>query len=263
MRAILVFAGLLAATPVSAGTISIVLSQQGELRGSELAVDLTVENGGDEPARAITPRLRFGGREARGETRDLLVPGFPFEATVSLAAGDLGPGRWPYRLVVDYTDANQYPFQALQVATVEIGDAPPVKVAVPRFDAAQLVDSGALELQVKNLSAQPRSLQLELVAPEALEVTQGDRQLELAPWQERSASFQVTNRTALPGSRLPVFVTLEYSDGDVHQALVAQSSVEIRAPGSAGAGGVGRRLAIALAALGVLAVGWLALRRRR
>ena len=38
------------------------------------------------------------------------------------------------------------------------------------------------------------------------------------------------NRTALAGSRYPVFVAVEYEDGGTHQSVVAQGIVDIVAP---------------------------------
>ena len=40
----------------------------------------------------------------------------------------------------------------------------------------------------------------------------------------------MVNRTALAGSRYPVFVAVEYDDGGMHQSVVAQGIVEIVAP---------------------------------
>ena len=37
----------------------------------------------------------------------------------------------------------------------------------------------------------------------------------------------ITNRTALVGSRYPVFVTAQYDDGPVHQSVVAQGIVSV------------------------------------
>ena len=37
----------------------------------------------------------------------------------------------------------------------------------------------------------------------------------------------ITNRTALVGSRYPVFVSAQYDDGPVHQAVVAQGIVSV------------------------------------
>ena len=39
----------------------------------------------------------------------------------------------------------------------------------------------------------------------------------------------LVNRAALPGSRYPVFLSIEYDDGPIHQTVVAHSTVEILA----------------------------------
>jgi hypothetical protein len=39
----------------------------------------------------------------------------------------------------------------------------------------------------------------------------------------------LVNRSALAGSRYPVFLAVEYDDGPVHQTVIAESAVEILA----------------------------------
>jgi hypothetical protein len=49
----------------------------------------------------------------------------------------------------------------------------------------------------------------------------------LEGWKEERITVPVRNRTALIGSRYPVFVSAEYDDGPVHQAVVAQGIVSV------------------------------------
>jgi hypothetical protein len=101
------------------------------VRAGALAVKIKVSNTGDEAASSVTPVLRMGDKETRGTRRESLGPNESMEDTLNLATGDLGPGRWPFRVAVDYTDANQYPFQALHVALLTVGNPSPARIALP------------------------------------------------------------------------------------------------------------------------------------
>src|SRR5207244_2343537 len=81
-----------------------------------------------------------------------LAPGASMDATLSLPVGDLGTGRWPYQVAVDYTDTNQYPFQAIHLGLVTVGNSPPAKMAVSELKADPLSSAGTLRIRVKNLA---------------------------------------------------------------------------------------------------------------
>ena len=77
-----------------AGSISITTTQNARLDGKMLVVAVTIGNTGDEAAHAVTPLVRFGGKEARGKRVDALAPNASVQDTVSLDVGDLAPGTW-------------------------------------------------------------------------------------------------------------------------------------------------------------------------
>ena len=87
-------------------------------------------------------------------------------------------------------------------------------------------------MTVKNLTADPRTARVNVLVPEGLEATSASQTVELAGWKDATLKVPVVNRTALVGSRYPVFVTVEYDDGGVHQAVVAQGIVAVTAAGS-------------------------------
>jgi hypothetical protein len=242
----------LGARAATAGNITINMTSTVEYRDGALAVDLTVSNLGDEAARSVVPIVRFLEREARGERREALGPRERLQASLAVPAPGLGAGRWPFRVAVDYTDANQYPFQALHVALLTVGNPSPAKVAVPEISIPALSRTTTARLTVKNLAGTARTAAVTVFAPEDLEVAAPRQDLELPAWGERTVRASLTNRTALAGSRYPVFVAVEYDDTDVHQALVAQGLVEILSPRAF----VSRWLLWAVAAL---VLGWLLL----
>jgi hypothetical protein len=228
MRALLLLAAACAlAAPAAAGSISITISQDVAVSADKLMVNLKVGNSGDEAALAVTPSLHFGDQVVRGKGKESLAPNSSFEETLTLPVGSLGDGRWPYRIAVDYTDQNQYPFQALQTQTVLVGSPPPAKIAVPAIKSDDIAGSGTLTLTVKNLTGDPRTARVSVFVPEGLEATDPVRELKLEGWKEQVLKVPITNRTALAGSRYPVFVAVEYDDGAVHEAAVAQGIVSV------------------------------------
>jgi hypothetical protein len=196
-------------------------------RGTLVAA-LKVTNAGDEEASAVTPRLLFGARQTHGASRSSLPPGGTLEVSMALAADGLGAGQWPYRVTVDYADANGYPFQTLHAAVVSVGDPPPARVVVTAVEAAPLARSGAVRIRVKNLATVPRQPMVMVLVPEGLEVKEPVPPVPLEPWQEKDVEAEILNRAALPGSRYPVFVIAEYDEEGAHHAVVAHGMVEIR-----------------------------------
>jgi hypothetical protein len=223
---VLVYVSLLAGA-AAAKNISITISQATHVSEGNLVVTVKIGNSGDEAALSVVPSLHFRDQVVHGKGKPSLEPNTSFEETLTLPVGALGEGRWPYRLAIDYTDANQYPFQALQTQAVVIGNPPPAKVAVPAIKAEDIAGTGTLAVTVKNLTPDTRTAAVAVLVPEGLEVSDGSRKVTLEGWKEEHIDVPVTNRTALVGSRYPVFVSAEYDDGPVHQAVVAQGIVSV------------------------------------
>jgi hypothetical protein len=222
-------AALLVGVPAArAGSISITMTATADVKDGNLVVGLTIGNTGDEAASSVVPVLRVGDKEVRGQRHESLDPGQKVQDTLGLPTGDLTPGRWPYRLAVDYTDANQYPFQALHAATFLIGSPPPAKVAVPEISVPALSDRSTVSLTVKNLAGVARSASVSVFAPEGLEVETPTQKVDLPAWETAKVRATLVNRTALAGSRYPIFVAVEYDEDGTHQALAASGTVEVQ-----------------------------------
>jgi len=215
-----------------AGSISISITPTVEYANGALSVRVKVANSGDESAQTVLPQLRFRDQSARGTGKPTLPPNESYEETLTVPAPGLGTGRWPYRLGVDYTDVNQYPFQALQVGVVQVGNPPPGKLAV-RIDALQLATTGSLDVHLKSLAGEKRETTVVVHVPEGIEVSAQPKPVQLDGYGETTVRASLVNRTALAGSRYPVFASGEYDDGDVHHAVIGQGTLEIVPPRSA------------------------------
>src|SRR5689334_6968052 len=224
--------GVLLPGLAAAGSISISISPTIDLKDGNLSASVQVANSGDEAAHAVTPALHFRNQDARATPREALAPKDSMTSELTLPVSDLGDGRWPYRVAVDYADGNAYPFQALHVGMVVKGAAPPAKVSVTAVDAEPVAGTGRLEVRLKNLAATARDVTVGVVLPEGVEVTEPSRRLSLDAWGETKFSTSLVNRTALAGSRYPIFVTVEYEDDGVHQAALGHGLIEVTNPRS-------------------------------
>jgi hypothetical protein len=246
---------LIAPAPVAAKNISITLAPTVEVTPDTFTIRVKIGNSGDEAAQSVTPILHFGDSEARGQTKQSLGPNESFDQSLSVPLGDRKPGRWPFQLRVDYTDANQYPFQALQVNAVLVGQPPPAKLSLPMVKPDPLATTSALNLRLKNLTGAPRTVAVSVLVPEGLDVAQPVPPVALVAWEDKPVTAQLVNRSALAGSKYPVYVTAEYDDEGAHQAVIAQSVVEIVAATSF----FEKQRSVILAGAVILGVLWLAI----
>src|SRR5262245_48962207 len=115
---------LCVSSTAAAKTISITIGQNTELRGDTLVVNATIGATGGEAARAVVASLHFGEKAGRSKLHDELMTSGTYEEELSLSVGQLGQGRWPYEIRVDYADENLYPFQALLPYTFVVGSPP-------------------------------------------------------------------------------------------------------------------------------------------
>lgn len=226
-RTVLASCVLLVAAVAHAGSISITTTQNARLDGKNLVVAVTVGNTGDEAAHSVAPLVRFAGKEARGKRIEALQPNASAQDTLTLEVGELGPGTWPYVVAVDYTDANQYPFQAVQGGRLAVGNPPPAKIAISSMTTGKLAKTSRVALTVKNLEGVARTAAVRLMPPDGIEAAPVTAEMTFEPWQEKTLDVTLTNRTALAGSRYPVFASLEYEADGTHFAVLGQGIVEI------------------------------------
>ena len=79
----------------------------------------------------------------------------------------------------------------------------------------------------KNLTDAEQKATVAVLVPDGLEADPKSADATLAKWSEEQVQVGITNRAALAGSRYPVFASVEYDDGGVHQTVIARGMVEI------------------------------------
>ena len=210
-RLLIVCAAVALAGTAAAGTISITISQAARIHGDTLNVDVTVGNTGDEAAHSVTPVLRFGDKEVRGKGKTTLEPK-PRRRDAHLAGGALG--RAGGRTVWPSTTPTRTSTRSRRSSAAITAPRRPPRSPCPRSRSEDL-GHGTLAVTVKNLTADRARRTSRCSCPTGSRRRPGARG-QLDGWQEESVKVALTNRTALAGSRYPVFVTAEYDDGAVH-----------------------------------------------
>ena len=133
-----------------------------------------------------------------------------------------------------------------------MGNPSPARIALPEVKVEKLSDEGEMTAKVKNLAGAARKVKIAAYVPEGLEVTSPAPEIDVEAWGEKSVSIDLKNRTALAGSRYPLFAAAEYDDEGTHYAVVGTGVVEIGASSS-----IVRPTLLTIG--GVLVVGWLVL----
>jgi hypothetical protein len=219
--------------PVSAGTITITTEVSVAVKDRALAITLKITNSGNEEAKTIAPEVRLGDRSASAPSAASLPPGPPFVTTVEMPWDTTASGQWPVVTAVDYTDTNGYPFQAMQVALVAVGTASPSLVAVVDVTASSVATEGTVHARLKSLSEVPRQATVRFLVPRGLEVVDATRALPMAAWSDAQVEAKIVNRSAMAGSRIPVFVTVEYDDAAGHHTSFAHDLAQVKTAESA------------------------------
>jgi hypothetical protein len=231
-RAALVFVGAgLVANPAAAGTISMRTDVRAAVLGNRLAVTMKVVNSGDEAAHSVVSAAVLGVRTVAEPRVSTLLPGASLDVSLELPWSPAAAGRWPLVTTVDYADVNGHPFQAMHVSLVPV-DGDPALIAVVDIEADPIASSGDIVVRLKSLSAVSLRTTLTLLVPRDLEPAVAAHNLELEPWADAEVKTNIVNRTALAGSRYPVFVTVEYDELDGHRAVVGTGTVTVTGTGS-------------------------------
>lgn len=213
----------------AAASIALELTTSAAIEQEALNVELTVANGGDEPALSLVPAIAFDGGVQRGESHARLGPGESLRRELSLpfASAGAGAGRWPVVVTIDYTDANGYLLQALQVFAVQAGQAAPGGLLVSAVEASHLAARGRLAVTVRNMTGAAQTADLAISLPRGIEPDRARVPVSLDGWAEERVVIGMTNRSALPGSRLPTFAVLEWEAGGQHHAAIGSAVVEV------------------------------------
>jgi hypothetical protein len=213
--------------PTIAGTIRIETKTSVTLAGDILRVEVAATNNGDAPAHHVQAHLMFLGDTQSGQVRDLLKQGESETSVFENALPGLHKGRYPLTVLVDFHDANRYPFSAVSCTTFYFKeDVNPDLVCVG--DDVSIQNSGALRFRIKNLGLASRTIRATLVLPKELSSPMATMEFTIGTKQEEVVTFRINNFSALLGASYPIFCSFEYDSGETHYTGIAEALVTIQ-----------------------------------
>lgn len=212
----------------SAGYITIKTETTVAVYDSNLKVKVVVINEGDESAFNVQININENQRIQSSPIKQVLAvkENFEYEANYSLTRTK--HGRYPLIINVDYTDANQYPFSALTGTYYSFGSDTVSKVFGSANDI-RLTRYTTLPLKLKNIDEESKEVLIRLIVPKESSVQEKAKKVTIQPRSELNTIFNVSNFSALPGSRYQVFFILEYEDESKHYSNIVPCSIHVDA----------------------------------
>ncbi|MFA5113048.1 MAG: hypothetical protein WC529_01995 [Candidatus Margulisiibacteriota bacterium] len=209
-----------------ASFISLNTTLTSKLERGKLRVMVQVVNKGDESAFGVQAELRVGGRTILAEKKQELPVNAAYQVKALVPLDLQTPGSYPLILVMHYTDANQYPFSALtgQAFVYQREGVPPL---FGQVKPATFAKEGRIDLLLKNSGDREIKATTRLVIPRELTVAGDAQPLTVPARGQKSASFSLSNFSALSGSTYQVFAVAEFEDNGLHYTCLAPGTVKI------------------------------------
>jgi hypothetical protein len=220
---------LLSPQLVSAGVISLTATISTDVMTENTTkVLVKLLNSGDEAAHNVQISLLTDDFESNPIFVGILNLNVPFERnfTVSLKE-DILPGNYPIVVLVDYADANGYPFSSVSPSYITYKTPTVSKLSSV---VSELVLAGKetkkLTLTVRNLDDFSHNLNVKLILPRELKVDE-ERTISTQPKEEKELNFDVSSFSALPGSSYVVLANIEYDYNGLHYSSIGRGTVMI------------------------------------
>ncbi len=234
----------------SAGTISINSTLAPVENEGRQGFEISVGNSGDEAAKNIQVHAELDGETQSGPVWDTLKNGDNRTHRIYFDKLPQTPGTYPVFITIDFADLNLYPFTALDLATLDVGEGAARSRLFGKAEPVEIGKKGRVRFTLKNLDKQAKTVSVRVFGPRELNVAGGDITLQLAEEAEASESIPVSNFSAQPGASYPLFLVFTYEQDGRKFAYSLRTRVSI------GAGGLSLsvRKIVVYAGAGVLAL---------
>jgi len=212
--------------PAMAGFLKMETRTSVQVAGDTLKVEVTITNNGSDSAYNIQAHLMALNQQQNAPIKPQLGPGMSDTFLFEMQLPGMPQGRYPLTVLVDFHDANQYPFSALSGMSFYVGqDVNPSLIA--KTDPVSMEKAQDLIFDLKNLGTTPLQVKATLVLPRELSSEKEEMQFQIGPRSEETMAFRVSNFSALAGAGYPVYCFFEYDSEGVHHTAVANSLVTI------------------------------------
>ena len=195
-------------------------------------IEVDILNSGDESAFSvqISPLLSSD-FQVEPNLYDLgtLDPNEPEKINFDVTLSDgILPGSYPLVVLVDYADANGYPFSSVSPSSIIYKTQTLSKVTgvMENLDLSK-ERSQTLTLTLRNLDGVQHDVDVKLYLPRELKTDKDESTISIGPKEEKNLNFQVSSFSALPGSSYIVLATLDYDDSNSHYSYTARNIINI------------------------------------
>jgi len=213
-------------TSVTADILRIETQTGVTVAGDLLKVRVTATNKGTGHAHNVQVHLILLSERHHGPIKGRLDPGQTDTVLFERTLSRITKGRYPLTVLVDFHDANQYPFSAVSCTTFHFREEANLDLLCLGSDVTLETD-GELRFSVKNLGFEARRLQGTLVLPKELSTPRPQIDIQIDPRSEEAVVFEIANFSALLGASYPVFCYFEYDFEGTHYTTVARALVNI------------------------------------
>jgi hypothetical protein len=221
---------LLTLPPALASVISltVVLSTT---KTAEYSLEARVKllNSGDEPAYNVQVSLLAKKFKSKPFFLEKLNPKEPFEKEVNVSLREkIIPGKYPIVVLVDYTDANGYPFSSVFPSFI-VYNTETVSSVLGTIPETSLSEkgSGKLILYIKNSDDVSHTVNIELILPREIRSFDKKKEVLIGPGEIEKLEFEVSSVSATPGSRYTVLASIEYEDEGLHYSSFGLGRINI------------------------------------
>jgi len=214
---------------VSAGVISLTTTISTDLMiEDDTKIHVKLLNSGDEPAYNVQISLLSEDFESNPIFAGVLSPNEPFEEYFNVTlTKEILPGNYPITVLVDYADANGYPFSSVSPSSIIYKNPIP---SIVSGDISEISlsskKSKKLTLNVRNLDDVSHDVNVKLILPRELKVVDDQKIISIEPKEEKQLNFEVSSVSALVGSSYVALASLEYED-DLHHSSFARGIIKI------------------------------------
>lgn len=212
---------------LSAGILTIETQTTVQTTDNQLDVTVNITNKGDEPAYNPQINLFVLGEKLQGRVKTKIVPGSSEIDTFRKTFSGLAQGRYPLTVVVDFYDANQYPFSALSGLTFFIGEDVNGEIAVTADDLT-MDREGVLTFHIKNMGHDSLDVSANLMLPKEFSSTLVKKSLQIDTRSDKRISFDIGNFSARNGGKYPVYCFFEYDKNNIHHTTMAGLNVSVK-----------------------------------
>lgn len=215
---------------VSAGSISLTTSVSTDIM-TEKITDMHVKllNSGDESAYDVQISLLSEKFRKDKIFVGELKPNEPFEGDFNITLmGEINPGKYPIPVLVDYADANGYPFSSVSPAFIVYKTPTTARISglIPEISLSGK-ESKKLTLSIKNLDDVEHDLDVKLILPREIKVVDDKKTTSIDSKQEKSLDFEVSSLSAISGSTYAIIALIEYDDNNSHYTSFANGIIKI------------------------------------